>query len=352
MTVHFVKGVDPILRDEAVDALVGELLGDDDRSFALEEFAVGVVKGDDDGPSDDSDDEPTGTPFAAALNAARTPPMMTAKRVVLVRDVGYLSKAEVDALGRYAETPVDTTELVLSAGGSGNRVKSTLTAIEKLVSVIGKVTSTASEKPADVLDRALASTDIRLRPDATKRLLAHVGSDAGLLPALIETLGAVYGPGAQLGVDEIEPYLNEAGTVPNWDLTNAIEKGDTGTALAVLQRLTTSTTPTQPKPLHPLQILAMLHGYYRRLLQLDDPSIRNGEDAAAALGGRTSPKAASFRLRQARLLGTDGLRQAFDHLARADLDLKGERSIPEDAVLEILVTRLATLTTRASARRT
>ena len=94
-------------------------------------------------------------------------------------------------------------------------------------------------------------------------------------------------------------------------------------------------SPTQPKPMHSLQVLGLLHSQYRKLLALDDPAIRSAEDAAAALGGRTSPNAARFRLRQARALGSDGLRQAFDHLARADLDIKGERAIPEDAVLDV-----------------
>lgn len=352
MSVHYVKGVDPILRDEAASALINDLLGDDDRSFALEEFVIGTVKGDDDSPATDEEEMPTGSPFASALNAARTPPMMTAKRIVVVREVGYLSKAEVGALGSYAEAPVDTTELVLIAGGSGTTVRSTLTAIQKAVGAEGDVTGPGSEKSSDVLDRVLASADVRLRPDAARVVLAHVGSDAGLLLSLVDTLAAVFGPGTQLGTEEITPYLTEGGTVPSWDLTNAIEKGNAATALAVLQRLMTVTTPAQPKPLHPLQVLAMLHSYYRKLLALDDPAIRSGEDAAAALGGRANPKSASFRLRQSRLLGTDGLRQAFDHLTRADLDLKGERAIPGDAVLEILVTRLATLTSRAGARRT
>jgi DNA polymerase III delta subunit len=109
----------------------------------------------------------------------------------------------------------------------------------------------------------------------------------------------------------------------------------------------TVTSPMQPKPMHSLQVLGLLHSQYRKLLALDDPAVRSAEDAAAALGGRTSPNAARFRLRQARALGTDGLRQAFDHLARADLDIKGERAIPEDAVLELLVTRLAELSGRS-----
>jgi DNA polymerase III delta subunit len=102
-----------------------------------------------------------------------------------------------------------------------------------------------------------------------------------------------------------------------------------------------------------LQVTALLHSHYRRLLLLDDPAVRTNEDAAAALGGRTNPRAAGFRLRQARALGTDGLQRAFDLLAHADLDLKGARAIPEDAVVELLVARLAALasTGRAKAAR-
>ena len=96
--------------------------------------------------------------------------------------------------------------------------------------------------------------------------------------------------------------------------------------------------------MHPLQLLALLHGHYRRLLALDDPAVRSSQDAAAALGGRANPRSAGFRLRQARALGSGGLQRAFDLLAQADLDLKGARAIPEDAVVELLVARLAGLT--------
>jgi DNA polymerase-3 subunit delta len=96
--------------------------------------------------------------------------------------------------------------------------------------------------------------------------------------------------------------------------------------------------------MHPLQITALLHGHYRRLLRLDDPTVQTSQDAATALGGRTNPRSAGFRLRQARALGSEGLRRAFDLLAQADLDLKGARAIPEDVVVELLVARLAALT--------
>ena len=67
----------------------------------------------------------------------------------------------------------------------------------------------------------------------------------------------------------------------------------------------------------------------------------------AALGGRIKEYPARKALDQARALRTDGLRQAFEYLAHADIDLKGARAIPEDAVMEVLVARLAALSGRA-----
>jgi DNA polymerase III subunit delta len=350
MTAHYVAAGDPILRDDSVRSLVDELLGDDDRSFALEEYVAGADGGEAES-EDEADEVPTGTPFAAALNAARTPPMMTAKRVVVVRDVGNLVAAEVAVLEVYLADPMETTELVLVAGGAGRNASKTLTAIAKLVGTHGEVMAQTSEKPGDVLARFLGEAGITLQPDAAKVVVAHVGGDVGLLPGLVEIIAGAFPVGAELTVADVAPYLGDEGAIPMWDLTNAIEKGDTATALVVLQRLLTVTSPSQPDAVHPLQVMGFLHGHYRRLLRLDDPDITTQEDAAAALGGRMSPRAAGFRLRQARSLGTDGLRQAFDALVKADLDLKGERAIPEDAAMSILVARLTALTKRTAARR-
>ena len=177
--------------------------------------------------------------------------------------------------------------------------------------------------------------------------MAAAGSSVPVGAVIGRLVAGAYGADADLGADEVTPYLGGAGSVPVWDLTNAIEKGDKAAALAVLHRLLAVTSPTQPKAVHALQVVAILHSHYRRLLKLDDPEIRTAEAAAAVLGGRTNPNSARYRLKQARALGTDGLRQAFDSLAGADLDLKGERAIPNDAVLDVLVVRLCALSTRS-----
>jgi DNA polymerase-3 subunit delta len=342
VSVHLVRGVDPVLRVEALEELVRELLDGDDRMLALEEVEI---------PGRGGEGEVGGTEarvdaLGAALGAASTAPFMTSRRVVVVREIGNLTKDEAAPLLAYLDDPAPTTELVLVIGG-GAIAKG----LEDRLKQRASVTAPASERPADVLARVQRGAGVELHPDAVAAVLAHVGTDAGLLPGLVGTFAAAHGPGVALSRDDIAPLLVGEGSVPVWGLTNAIEQGDLPGALEVLHRLLSVTSPTQPKPVHPLQVLGMLHGQYRRLLRLDDPAIRTNEDAAAALGGRTNPRAAGFRLRQARGLGTSGLRQAFDHLARADLDLKGERAIPAEAVLEVLVVRLATLSSRSGARR-
>jgi DNA polymerase III subunit delta len=349
MSAHLVTGADPVLRDDAATRLIAELLGGTDRALAVEEFtAGGRAEGDE--PGSEGGD----ALVAAVVNAASSPPFMTDRRVVVVRDVGALRAAEVAPLLAYLEDPLPTTELVLVAGGG-----KTVEALERQVRGAGHVTGPVAEKTADVLTGELADAGLTLTKAATDRVRDHVGGDAGLLPGLVATWRGVYGDADTLDVADVEPYLGEAGSIPSWDLTNAIERGDVAGALSTVRRLLVVTSPREPRPMHPLQITGLLHGHYRRLLLLDDPSVRSSEDAAAALAGRTSPRAAGFRLRQARALGSDGLRRAFDLLAQADLDLKGARAIPGDVVVELLVARLAALTpggrragaTRRSARR-
>jgi DNA polymerase-3 subunit delta len=334
MSVHVVTGADPLLRDDAAAALVADLLGGDDRSLAVEEFTIPGR-----GEGDEGTAEGREGVVGSVVNAASSPPFMTERRVVVVRDIGALRAGDLPPLVAYLEDPLDTTELVLVVGGG-----KTPDALERQLKAGAAVTGPVATRAADVLARELEAAGLSLTEPAAESVLVHVGEDAGLVPGLVATLQAAHGGGTRLDVADVEPYLGEAGSIPNWDLTNAIERGDVGRALATVRRLLTVTSPLQPRPLHPLQVTGLLHGHYRRLLVLDDPAVRTSEDAAAALGGRTTPRAAGFRLRQARALGSDGLRRAFDLLAQADLDVKGARAIPGDVVVELLVARLAALT--------
>ena len=67
-------------------------------------------------------------------------------------------------------------------------------------------------------------------------------------PELVDVLAAAYGTGATLGVDEVDAYLGEVGTAGPFDLTNAIEAGDSPSALEMLHRLLTASSTQRPSP--------------------------------------------------------------------------------------------------------
>jgi len=240
---------------------------------------------------------------------------------------------------RYLDDPLDTTVLVLVAGGG--TIAPGLT--KKLKELQAPERAPESEATDKVLIGQAHEQGVLLSKEAADLITKHLGDDAGRVVALVEVLSAAFAPDERLSGDDVRPYLGEEGTVAPYLLTNAIEEGDTPRALELLHRLLTVTSAKQPKPMHPLQVMGVLTGHYRRVLRLDDPDIRGENDAVAALGGKVKPFPAKKALGQARSLGTDGIRQAFDALAQADLDLKGARGIPEDAVMEVLVVRLSRL---------
>jgi DNA polymerase-3 subunit delta len=164
---------------------------------------------------------------------------------------------------------------------------------------------------------------------------------------------ATYGSSVTLDADAVEPYLGELGTAGRFDLTNAIDRGDLGTALEVLHRKLTATSGLDKRPLHAMQVMASLVFHYQRMLRLDDPAITTNEQAAKKLGG--NPSGARFALEATRRLGTDGLREAVALLAQAELDLRGESGFDDRTALDVLVARLAALSrrhARGSTRRT
>jgi DNA polymerase-3 subunit delta len=340
MTVQVVRATDPALRSRVLEQLVDDLLGHDDRSLALEDFTV-PARGDVDNTAEGRADV-----VGSIVNAASSPPFMTARRVVVVRNPDDLTADDAAPLIRYLADPLDTTALVLVPGGG--RMTAALTKALDAASMTQ--VGAGSERTDDVLAEQLRAADLHVVPDARRAITTRLGEDAGRVAALVEVLASAYGPGARLDVGDVEPYLGEAGSVPVYELANAIDAGDVAGALETLHRLLVVTSPRQPKPLHPLQVMGLLHNHYRRLARVDDPDVVDERSAVAALGGKVKPYPARKALEQSRAIGSKGIREAFARLHQADLDLKGVRAIPEDVVMEVLVARLAGLSARSGRR--
>jgi DNA polymerase-3 subunit delta len=177
---------------------------------------------------------------------------------------------------------------------------------------------------------------------AAALLAGHLGEDVGRLRSLLELLTSAYGEGATVTEEELAPFLGEAGGVAPWDLTDAIDRGDTALALENLHRLLGAGR-------HSLVVLATLHNHYTRMLRLDGADAADEKAAAVLLGITGSTFPAKKALSQVRRLGHDAVARAVTLLADADLALKGAVEWPEPLVLEVLVARLSRLGPRPSA---
>jgi DNA polymerase-3 subunit delta len=346
-SVHLVKGDDPVLRNAAVDRLVTDLLGDEPRDLALEDYTVpGRRRA---GAGDEGDDDPSagGDPgiVQAIVTALASPPFVTSRRVVVVREAGALNAAAAEAIAPFVAEPSDGIALVLVAGGG--RMAG---ALDKALKAAGaEASGPESERTDTVLKNEARRAGIGFTAPAAQLVTDHLGEDAGRVVELVALLHSAYGDGAALDVDDVAPYLGEAGGVPRYELTNAIDRGDTAAALDTLHRLLSATSARDPRPLHPMQLIATLIPHYQRMLRLDDPEIHTEQDAVAALGGRVKPYPARRALESARRHGTEGLTEAFGHLAQAELDLRGATGADDGTVIEVLVARLASLARRHGA---
>jgi DNA polymerase-3 subunit delta len=322
--VHLVKGDDDVLlRDAALD-VVHALTGDLDAALAVEE--VGRERF---APPDAE------TSIVPLVDAAQTPPFLTDRRVVVGRDIEMFTKAaQVAPLVDYLADPLPSTSLVLV--WSGGRVpKSLIDAVKACKGV--QVDTSPGRKIAGWVDEHIAAAGLELDGAATSRLVAWLGDDPQRLVGVLGTLAGSFGAGARLGVAEVEPFLGEAGGVPPWELTDALDRGDIATALDKLHRMTAGGGR------HGLQIMATLQSHYGRMLMLDGAPVAGEKDAARLLGMKGSTFPARKALSQSRKLGHDRVVRAIELLAGADIDLRGGKAWPDGLVLEVLVARLARL---------
>jgi DNA polymerase III subunit delta len=163
-----------------------------------------------------------------------------------------------------------------------------------------------------------------------------IGDSLSRVDGIMSVLSAVYGDGARITAEELEPFLGDAGGGAPWDLTDAIDRGDAAAALDQLRRQLNGDR-------HPLQVMASLTAHFTKMLRLSGSGIADEQAAAAALGMTGSTFPAKKALTQSRKLGPVGVSRGVELLAEADLDLRGRRDIPGDVVMEVLVARLARL---------
>lgn len=323
---YLLQGDDPGLLSQALTALLARLASaGDDGPASVEEYGE-PARG------ESRRDEPAAV--VLALEACRTLPFLSSRRVVVLRDTTALDAAQVKQVVAYLAEPVDTTALILVHPGKSAPAP-LVKAVRAVGTVVDAVPAAAGRARSQWFADHLRAAPVRLAPTAAAQLEEHLGEDLARLEGILATLHATFGDSTPIGSAELEPFLGSAGGVAPWDLTDAIDAGDVPRAISALHRM------LEAGERHPLQVLATLHRHFGAMLRLDGSGASDEASAAALTGMRPFP--AKKALAQSRKLGHERIARAIALLAGADLELRGGLGWPPDLVLEVLVARLARL---------
>ena len=329
--VHLLKGGDEVLISEATHDLVARLVDDADRNEVLDEFS--------------GDEYSTGEVVMAATTMS-----MFGSRVVVARNCARFGTDDLAPILAYLADPSPESTVVLvwekalATGARANPVPKKLSdAIKAAGGEIHDCGLPGGKGRAMWVDEQLGASPVRLSSRARTMLVEQLGDDLSRLGGVLTVLEATFGD-AEIGPDDIVPFLGEAGAVPPWELTDAIDGGRVPEAVEKLHRMLAGGAR------HPLQVMVTLQSHVERMLRLDGSGARDEQQAAALLGMKGSTFPAKKALAQSRKLGSAKLARATRLIAAADVDLRGRTEQSGEVVLETLVARLAAMSSGGGGR--
>ncbi len=321
LPVYLVVGEERLLRDMVVDALRGASLAGGIAAFNEDKFTAGEVDAD------------------KVVSAARTVPMMAARRFVLVRSVERWDAKEgkegdgapFDRIAEYAASPADTTCLVLAGEKIDGRRKLALTARKEGFLVACDPLDDRA-LPAWIRERFDAKGHAVDR-DAAELLTALAGPSLSSLDDAVERLSLYAGPGAAIGEDAIAVCVARVRTADTWAMVDAVGARDLGRALRTLA------DAYDPRE-RGLPLLGALAWSVRQLARYQ-AAMAAGASAqdAARQAGAFQPSRARELSMKARAVTAREVERWILVLAETDLALKSSRRSP-DVVLEEMLTRL------------
>ena len=308
LPVYLVVGEDALKREATMRRLRARLSAMGDLSFNDEVFDGATVAG------------------ADIVAACETIPFASPVRLVEVRGIEGLGKADTEALIRYIQAPNDSTILALC----GEKLAKN-TRLYKAVAALGAtaVIDCAQPKRKDLpaLVRSMAvGYGVVLTPGAAARLVELVGEDTVRLDAEVRKLTLGAGAGATIDEREVAAAVGRTSEPKPWEITDAFSERDLRLCLDLVRR-SPSASP-----------YVVLYNCTRRLRELVCASslAARGEPQRIAAELRLADWQADKRRRWARNFAPEELRRGLVSARDAEAAMKGGGD-PETVLVEWLV---------------
>jgi DNA polymerase-3 subunit delta len=187
------------------------------------------------------------TTAEAVVRSAMTLPLMTRRRLVVVRRCQALPARGADTLGAYARDPNPGTCLLLLAdeplAGQRDRRDHWLLGVLPAAAVVA-LPAWRGRMIEDWLKQRAAREDLAVGDEAARLLVQWVGEDGARLLGEARKAALAGGPDNRtVGVTEVTAIVGEHRVADVFELLRAVERGEPGAALRTLERLLATEPP-------------------------------------------------------------------------------------------------------------
>lgn len=266
-----------------------------------------------------------------AIAAAEQLPMMSARRVVRIHDVGKLREADEGPLLRYLSRPVESSVVIFISDDLDKRRKVSKSLLDACVSIeFGELTDAELRAWAKShLKELHAETDER----TLGQIVALVGSDVLTLSNELEKLATAALPGGRISMQMVEQLVGRSRELSNFELTDHLIARNRKRALQTLQKLLDDGT-------EPVMLIGLIASNYHRLSLAKELMSRGAaKEEVFRLVGMPYSKREEF-LATARRTESGMLMRSIARIAEADHAIKTSLATPR-MQLEMLVCELS-----------
>jgi DNA polymerase-3 subunit delta len=267
----------------------------------------------------------------AVLDAARTFPVFSPQRLVLIRDAHQLADAELEKLLPYLSEPAAETCLLL-VGDKIDQRKKFFQSFKKHGELVEFKKLYDNQIPSFV-KQTFRECGKTFTEDALALFSRRVGNNLAEIHAELVKLATYLGEKDPADVRDVAAVTAQSKSESVFELTDALGRGDSEKGLRLLGFLLDDGNA-------PLMILSMMVRHYRQLWKLRELLDQGTARSELPRRAGINPYFLDGLLAQAQRLKPGRGREVFELLLETDLALKSTGSHPRP-LLEALVLRLA-----------
>jgi len=256
--------------------------------------------------------------IAQVLLLAGSYPMMSGKRLVIIRGIQKLSETGREKLLGYAKNPVDTTCLLLIANKADRRVKlyETLTRL----AAWAECKPLREDKAVDWVIEQCRAKGLQITQEAAVRLVDQTGSSLWALSNEIDKL-SLFIRGNQLTIQDVLAVAGSSRAYMSWDLTDSVVRRDVPGTLGILA----SMLEAGQKPTSIIIDMAKRIEHLLHIMALKDQGV---PEAQMHVPLKMHPYRAKLLMPQLEQFTHEELEQAAGILLEADYMIKTGRYDP------------------------